>query len=481
MSGCASSRPRPAWGSLVAAAVALPAVAGAPADVLRIDGRPAEQAVIVPGETWDESWPLDTVMGRQLAGVLARYEDVGPLERCVTRGTVPPEGLEAAQRLGVIHLTGGNRVKQVEILRLAGGTAAIRALPAGDEAPARLNIRAFEHLVASWSAYRGSFGPATDPLGESFVLAQPYVPGSITMKRGVMKQRIYRRQPVKVEDADRILADETMHVRLPGGYDPRQPAGLVVWSSPTPDGRIPDAVDTVLDELNMVCIAADNAGNDRDVPDKFQLVFDAVATARARYHIDDTRIYMAGLSGGGKVSSILTICFAEIFAGAVAIVGFGSYHELGESWGEHRMPYYTKPRGIPLKTARSRRMAVMTGPPDFNYREMVQRANWMLDDGFGNVRLFIHEDMTHEMPTPSRFVEALSWADAPSRRQREKEQTLAASQLSAYLDGRENPAPHSPEDRVALIGVIEVGPWSDAAWQAMGMLRESRELSGMSH
>jgi poly(3-hydroxybutyrate) depolymerase len=56
-----------------------------------------------------------------------------------------------------------------------------------------------------------------------------------------------------------------------------------------------------------------------------QLTLDAIATACDRYVIDPNRIYVTGVSGGGKIASHTWACAPEIIDGVVAIVGVGSY------------------------------------------------------------------------------------------------------------------------------------------------------------
>ena len=201
------------------------------------------------------------------------------------------------------------------------------------------------------------------------------------------------------------------------------------------------------------------------------MVFDAVATARARFHIDDRRIYIAGMSGGAKLASILAICFPDVFQGAVPIVGFGCYSTLDTSWAPHDSAYFAKPRGRVLELAREHRMALMGGPPDFNYREMTERAARLQADGFTNIRFFSYPDMAHVMPTADRFAEALAWVDEPARLDIEAQDTTATMALQAYRRDRDQPAPRTDEDRAALLEILRVGPWSDAAWRALELLR----------
>jgi dienelactone hydrolase len=456
--------------------LAAPGAGQRPTQVLRIDGRRPDTVVVALGETWDETLPLETPMGQLAAGVLTRYDaaTAGRLLRCATREPLPELTPDTAWRFAVLHLSvrGREPIKRVEVLRLADAGFGARPLAPGDGPGVRLDADRFEALAAGWPAYRGGMDPdRADPSGASAVVPRPYTPGTVSVTEEVLKKRLYRGMPVQVSDPDRDLSRETLHARLPAGYDPRRPAGLLVWSSPTSAGVIPEVLADGLDELGIVCVAAENAGNERDVPNKFQLVFDGLATARRRYHIDDRRIYIAGMSGGGKVASILALCFPEVFAGAVPIVGLGTYSTLDESWGRYRTAYFARPRERELAVARTRRMALMGGPADYNYKEMVERAALLEADGFGNVRFFVYPDMAHEMPTPRRFTDALGWLDEPFRVLRDAETAAAAALLDAYLDGRDDEAPRTDDDRATLRLVIEAGPWSDAAWRALELSR----------
>ena len=478
MSGCVSSKPRHGWAEAALAIVVTtaPAVGAPPAALFRINGLRPEAAVIAIGETWDATLPLTTPMSRQVAGVLSAYDrrSISKLLRCVTREVVPPGS--GGRRMAVIHLMrpAGDVRRRLEVVRLDDGTWAARGMELGTDQGVVLEARFFEPIVAAWSGYRGGFDAAAGsdyPQRTSTALRPPYVAGAITLNPDVQKQRIYRRMPVRTIAPDRILDSETMHIRLPRGYTARRPAGLVVWSSPSPRGAIPGVFGRALDELNLVCIGSDDTGNDRDVPDKFQMVFDAVATARARFHIDDSRIYIAGMSGGAKLASILAMCFPDVFMGAVPVVGFACHSTLDTSWAPHDSAYFAKPRGRILNLAREHRMALMSGPPDFNYREMTERVARLQADGFTNIRFYSYPDMAHVMPTSDRFMEAMGWVDEPARLEFEARAATATAALQAYLRDREQTAPRTDEDGAALLEILRDGPWTDAAWRALELLR----------
>lgn len=467
--------------SILGAGVALMALAAAPADAappkpFHIDGQRPHTALITIDGTYDSSYPLETRMSRAAAGVLGLYEGpagIARLLRCTTNDVLEPEQARDAERIAVVHLrrAEGDDIKHVELIRLANGSVAAREL-SGAEEGVLLHRRHFVSLVDGWPGYHGDFDqPAPAAAGTSHEIEQPYVASDRTMTAAAMRRRLYSGMHVLVDDADRDLSQETLHVRVPAGYHPRRPAGLLIWCSPTPDGRIPDVFAPALDELNIVCVGIDNAGNERDVPDKYQLVFDAVATGRRRFHVDDRRVYITGMSGGGKVSSVLAISYPDIFAAAIPIVGFATYSELDASWGDHSLPYFAVPQAKRLNQARRMRIALVGGPPDFNYREVVERQRYLEADGFTNIRFFSYPDMGHVMPRPERFAEVLDWVDEPYREARAYEEEFATALLDFYLERRDDPTPVSEDDQAALREVIRTGPWTDAAWQALELRR----------
>jgi hypothetical protein len=114
---------------------------------------------------------------------------------------------------------------------------------------------------------------------------------------------------------------------------------------------------------------------------------------------------------------------------------------------------------------------MISGPPDFNYREMRARADHLEADGF-LVRFFDEPELGHAMPGPEVLDAALEWVDGPYRRERAREQSEAQMRLAAYFEEREDPVPRSEADRAALAEVIRQGPWTRSAWRALDLLQE---------
>ena len=132
--------------------------------------------------------------------------------------------------------------------------------------------------------------------------------------------------------------------------------------------------------------------------------------------------------------------------------------------------YFAKPRGETLRRARSLPIALMSGPPDFNYREMTERIKRLELDGFTGLRMFKYPDMAHVMPTTERFLEAIEFVDERYQEMRQKEIVRAEELLSTYFSVRRGEVPQTEEDRDQLREVMRAGPFTDAAWRAHALL-----------
>ena len=74
-----------------------------------------------------------------------------------------------------------------------------------------------------------------------------------------------------------------------------------------------------LDELGLIAVGVERAGNRRVFSERAQLMLDVIETARRRFHVDPRRIYMTGMSGGGRVTSAFSVCFPDVIRGSVPI------------------------------------------------------------------------------------------------------------------------------------------------------------------
>ena len=118
------------------------------------------------------------------------------------------------------------------------------------------------------------------------------------------------------------LGREKFDLYVPPGAPPAAGYGLVVfvapWSAPTQPRRWRAA----LDRHGLIFVSPRDAGNDRSVLDRrLPLALLAYENARARFHLDDSRVYIAGFSGGARVAETTALAYPDVFHGALLNAG----------------------------------------------------------------------------------------------------------------------------------------------------------------
>ena len=430
-------------------------------DPFRVESKPPTGGLVTRSTGYPPDDFLGSEMLRTLTGVLGELEtrDFVTLRRALGK---PIEASTPGNPLGVIHMTrvGSDPVSVVWSAH-DDGRFSVRLLDDPDALSFELEPGVLDSMIRL---------PDPDPqlpTGDEendlrFELASPYQASSITLDTKTRRARFRANYP----DLTRELGNETMQVRFPRGFDPEKPSGILVWISPGEDGRPPRIFESVCDELGLICIGIDQNGNQRPLTDRLQIHLDSIETLGARYRIDRERVYLTGMSGGGRCSGILQCSFPEVFAGAVPIVGLDSYHNAPTGEGKKYWPARIgKPSPRWFKLLKDRRIAAITGSVDFNEPEMQIRRDLMTKDGL-QVRLDIIEGMGHAMPTGEQFADALRWADEP-RRDAIFENLNRAQDM---LDAIQGSDPEDPKIRENLIEITKIAPWTAPAWEAVQML-----------
>ncbi len=188
----------------------------------------------------------------------------------------------------------------------------------------------------------------------------------------------------------------TWRMHVPKSYDPNKPAGLLVYISPTPDGRMPRSWQPVFDEENLIGIGADQSGNNTIIKKRMLLAALAPYVAAEGYEIDRDRVYLSGFSGGGKVASMASILYANLFRGAIYICG-------AAFWSKFSPPL--------LSQSMSHRYVFVTGGRDFNHALTKDIYKEYERAGMANINLMIIPGMGHSMPDTEYFREAIQYLD----------------------------------------------------------------------
>ncbi len=432
------------------------------ADLIRVGGLAPLRAFVSAGSDPALGDVWDTPMLSELAGVIGELEpaDIVRLRRGVL-SEVDPVSWKAAERWAAAHLTRGRQTVSLELLRDPDGRSAIRG---HDGRVWELTPGLPESLTVDW--WRRDWSP--DRAAPGSRLKPPGSAARIELDTATVR-RVFRANFPRLM---RRVTAETWHVRLPKGHDRAAPAGVVAWISPTPDGRFPPVYEPILDELGLIAIGADAAGNERPVTDRLQLVLDGIETVRRGWLIDRDRVYLSGFSGGGRCASLLQLGLPDDFRGCVPVAGIDSYHDAPTGHSAGVWPAgMGKPLAPGLRTLRDRRIAAPVGELDFNHAEAASRVKLLAADGIP-ARLDTVPGHAHALPAAPVFSQALRWVDEPSREARRNATDRAAKLLADIGPGAGN--------RAALIEVVRAAPWSGPAWVAAERLGYSRErfLSG---
>jgi hypothetical protein len=417
----------------------------------------------------------------RLRGVLADIaaKDARNLRATVRGGARIPDLDGSEARFATLHLSVAGRSRRVDVVRAATGELVASEVFIPGEAfnakPRRavLEPERFWTIAGTWSEYRGTFeapdARAASP-GSVFELSKPHRHGAYRVDAATIGERLYAGDKSAASPTTRELGESTISARLPRGYSPRSPAGVVVWIDASPAGVLPPVFFGIADELNLILVGAAESGNGRPVPDRFQLAFDALATVAERYHVDPSRVYVSGISGGGKVATMMWMGFPEVFRGALPIVGLATYTDIPIGDGTAWPRLCERPAQRHFDVLKRSRCGAMTGRVDFNYEPMVGGLRLLERDGL-QVKLFERPDMGHELPHPDLLASALRWVDAPAAEVAAKRSTDGRAAIAKLKGaGPATPAGWSEGQRKSLLDVVRMAPWSGPAWEAIDML-----------
>lgn len=437
-------------------------------DPFRIESKPPTLGYITNSTEPVEEDLLDVPMVSQLAMVMGTVapRSFSTLRRAISRDPVDAQALADAPVIGVLHLE--RTIDSVDY------HIALRIYELSSDA---LALQSVDDPTQTWSITRLSFDRLgirwvsadvdnREPLSGRFVLPKPYAQSSTVLDLRTIRARIKHSYP----RLTRTLDEELFRVRLPKNYNPDFPAGVLVWISPMPDGRIPTIFEPIADRLGLIVVGVDNNGNKRETTDRLQNHLDSIESVAAAFRIDRKRIYLTGMSGGGRCTGILQLSFPELFAGAVPIVGLDTYHKAPTGEPNRFWPARLgKPAGKWMRLLKDRRIAGITGTTDFNQPEMSIRQGLLKRDGI-DMRLDIIPGMAHTMPTAEQFSDALDWVDGPRRTTMVEEFKEAKDKLAGYLEEFGDTSPATPAGRKSLIEIITLAPWTEPAAHACRLL-----------
>lgn len=236
---------------------------------------------------------------------------------------------------------------------------------------------------------------------------------------GTMKDiydRLQLDKPPHLKRDDRInLAEEQFELYVPEDYDPATPYGLVVWIDASDSGVIPMHWRSVLDQNRLIWVGAKNSGNDRGIQERrIPLALEAMYNARLLFAIDPKRVYLAGISGGGRVVSRMVFSYADLFTGGIFVIGADAWEDVpvldkpGYVWPKD----FPEPRSKYMNSARKdNRYVMLTGDLDMNRGEMQSIYDHVYSRALRHVVFYQVPNMGHDQPPSQWFDKAIRYLD----------------------------------------------------------------------
>jgi hypothetical protein len=209
------------------------------------------------------------------------------------------------------------------------------------------------------------------------------------------------------------ITRETFRCLVPTGDTPDMAWGLFVWVDASEAPRIPEDWERVLAAHKLLAVGAYRSGNQRDILDRYRLAVDAVHNMKQRFRVDPRRVYVSGVSGGGRVASVLGVAYGDVFTGAFPIVGVNFYKPvLADQPGKLYPPTYQPAAGVLAAAKKRNRFVLLTGETDLN-RQNTRRVykKGFKAEGFRHVLYLEVPSMGHACPPADWFAKGLDFLE----------------------------------------------------------------------
>lgn len=207
---------------------------------------------------------------------------------------------------------------------------------------------------------------------------------------------------------------EKFRVVIPKSYAHKDKWGLFVYINADNSANIPGGYEPILEKHKLIGVSAYKSGNERNVFDRFRLAIDANFNLSKRFNIDPDRVYVSGISGGGRVASMLAVAYADLFTGGIPFCGVNFYTDIpsepGKAWPRGYIP--VEPA---LKIAKTKsRFVLVTGEKDFNLKNTkATYESGFKKEGFKYAMLMEVPGLGHAPPSAEWFDKGLDYLDKP--------------------------------------------------------------------
>jgi predicted esterase len=155
----------------------------------------------------------------------------------------------------------------------------------------------------------------------------------------------------------------------------------------------------------MIYISPKGTSNNQPMLRRVKLAVDALATVKERWKIDENRVCVGGLSGGGHIAMMTHAMFPQWFG---ASISHAAQSYLPQNGSAGHFPGL-EARDITGKDCKDHRWVVISGDKDYNYQEILKTSEqWKSTRA--DYKFFDVPGMGHTNAPPENFAEALTWA-----------------------------------------------------------------------
>jgi len=225
-------------------------------------------------------------------------------------------------------------------------------------------------------------------------------------------------------------SSKTADVYVPISYREDKPVGIYIHINSGDNANLPSQFDPVLEDLYLIGGSPDHAGNTRDEMRRNALALDLVASLKARYNVDDSRVYIGGLSGGAANAAGCALLYPDVFAGAIPT------EHTYEPYYWARFFTWTEMKDM---AGNGQRWAHIFGTESYALSHLVSDVR-VWEELFEDTLVHIVEGMDHTNAPAADFRYCLEWIEAETETPSEEPWAFdAPGQLASKLSWQGTP------------------------------------------
>ena len=223
-----------------------------------------------------------------------------------------------------------------------------------------------------------------------------------------------RRHPLVQEDLP--LKNELFFVHVPDTYNGRETFGILAFVAPGDAAVLPEGWEAVLKEQRLIYLAPQKAGNTHPVSRRAGLTLAGILKLQEIYRIDPSRIYVTGVSGGGRVAVRLAFFHPEIISGALPIGGADFFEAVRKVHATQADEYGTVPVDpmLAVMTRIKVPFALITGDQDPRRGNLLDLYEGGFERRHFRAKLMDLPGVGHAPCDAATLRQALEFVEAPS-------------------------------------------------------------------